>query len=160
MMTYHAKDIKTGEWVEGWYTMYPAHGRGLVPCIVLSYNADSGDFVYIEIDPDTLGLNTGIIDREHSDIFEKDCLGRLVEDDNGKELVEVIGRVAYVADEGHFALVDNSDECVDWIYGETVEGRWWKQLLNLGPLCDLPERFKKAFDTVVTGKKGDNYAER
>lgn len=66
-----AKEENTGEWVYGYYTLYPKC-CGLHPCILTG--TESGCIIPKFIDLDTLGGCTDMIDINGTEIFEGDIL--------------------------------------------------------------------------------------
>lgn len=66
-----AKEENTGEWVYGYYTLYPKC-CGLHPCILTG--TESGCIIPKFIDLDTLGGCTDMIDINGTEMFEGDIL--------------------------------------------------------------------------------------
>lgn len=66
-----AKEENTGEWVYGYYTLYPKC-CGLHPCILTG--TESGCIIPKFIDLDTLGGCTDMIDINGTEMFEGDVL--------------------------------------------------------------------------------------
>lgn len=66
-----AKEENTGEWVYGYYTLYPKC-HGLHPCILTG--TESGCIIPKFIDLDTLGSCTDMIDINDKEMFEGDIL--------------------------------------------------------------------------------------
>lgn len=68
---YRAKEENTGEWVYGYYTLYPKC-NGLHPCILPG--TESGCIIPKFIDLTTLGSCTDMIDANDKEMFEGDVL--------------------------------------------------------------------------------------
>lgn len=66
-----AKEENTGEWVYGYYTLYPKC-CGLHPCILSG--TESGCIIPKFIDLDTLGSCTGMTDVNDTEMFEGDII--------------------------------------------------------------------------------------
>jgi uncharacterized phage protein (TIGR01671 family) len=69
--SYRAKEENTGEWVYGYYTLYPKC-CGLHPCILTEI--ESGCIIPKFIDLTTLGSCTDMIDANDKEMFEGDVL--------------------------------------------------------------------------------------
>jgi len=86
---FRGKHIDNGEWVYGWYCMYPF---GRWPCkhaIIPSQDAVDGEHKFVEVDPGTVGQFTELSDKNGKKIFEGDII-RWDEKEWGKPFSEVI----------------------------------------------------------------------
>lgn len=78
-----AKDIKTGEWVYGYYVALPdeySHGKDIVHAIFTLEcehvcMGECKDIGWHEVDPETVCQCTGLSDKNGTIIFENDCIG-------------------------------------------------------------------------------------
>ena len=78
-----AKDIKTGEWVYGYYVALPdeyTHGQDMVHAIFTLEcehvcMGEYKDIGWHEVDPETVCQCTGLSDKNRTVIFENDCIG-------------------------------------------------------------------------------------
>lgn len=67
----HRGKSNDGEWVYGWYTMFP-FGNLANELVIIPAGEPTGSPV--EIDPQTAGMYTGIPDKNHVKIFEGDIV--------------------------------------------------------------------------------------
>lgn len=102
---FRARDINTGKWVLGFYS--PVN----LPVIgSMGHFINEGGFKAVEIDIETLGQYTGLLDGEGTKIFEGDTVTW-----NGRLLT-----VKYITknpSRGCFRMVDNSDEDTQFTFG-------------------------------------------
>lgn len=78
-----AKDIKTGEWVYGYYVALPdeyTHGQDMVHAIFTLEcehvcMGEYKDIGWHEVDPETVCQCAGLSDKNGTIIFENDCIG-------------------------------------------------------------------------------------
>ena len=78
-----AKDIKTGEWVYGYYVALPdeySHGKDIVHAIFTLEcehvcMGECKDIGWHEVDPETVCQCTDLSDKNGTIIFENDCIG-------------------------------------------------------------------------------------
>lgn len=92
---FRAKEENTGEWVYGYYTLYPKC-CGLHPCILTG--TESGCIIPKFIDLNTLGIYTNMLDKNGKKIFEGDIVR------NKNKYFQFVGIVKY----------QNGQFLVDW----------------------------------------------
>ncbi len=74
---FRAKRIDNGKWVEGWYCKYAFRGWPLEACIIPASEAENGCLEHVEVDPNTIGWFTGLLDQNGARIFEGDIVQSL-----------------------------------------------------------------------------------
>lgn len=124
---FRGKDTETHEWVYGWYEM-SAFGRWPVkPSIIPMEEAKDGLYTHIQIDPQTLGMFSGLRDRDGTPIYS----GDVVKNHLGIQQVCIFER-------GSFWFVESIDFC----YGE-------RQGENF---CACSKRYKDAEKGITMDK--------
>lgn len=122
---FRGKEENTGEWVYGYYTLYPKC-CGLHPCILIG--TESGCVIPKFIDLDTLGIYTNMLDKNGKKIFEGDII-----DFSDRSDDDGYGVVQYDAEETKFGFVYDN-------YCEGLGQRYWSTNVEvIGNIYDNPE---------------------
>lgn len=120
---FKAKRVDTGEWVEGYYCIYPII-RFPGDCVIITNSGH--ELKYIEVIPETVSQFTGKIDDEKSNIFEN----QFVMLDCGEE--EWIALVEWNNDECRFRL-NIEGEILDFVEFNS------RDIKIIGNIFDNPE---------------------
>ena len=121
-----AKDIKTGEWVYGYYVALPdeySHGKDIVHAIFTLEcehvcMGECKDIGWHEVDPETVCQCTGLSDKNGTIIFENDCIGHKL------NVVEYF--------DGSFCVNGDTPLCYMNKYYQVVENKFDYGVLNNG----------------------------
>lgn len=71
---FRGKNVKTGEWEIGWYVKAPFDSWPLRDCIIPMDRAEAGEYIRVEVDPETVGQFTGLLHPNRGMIFEGDVI--------------------------------------------------------------------------------------
>ena len=134
---FRGKDLETGDWVYGDLEIHRKDSRRLIH----SYNADGGYNRQYDVDEETIGQFTGILDDSDTEIWEGDIV-RMT--DRPYNLVD-IGKVIYNARIGHYSL-------------EVVKGNWTGRydFIKSDIVNDGNARVPVTYLYEVIGNKYDN----
>ena len=130
---FRGKQLDRGEWVEGWYEMYPFGKWPVKTSIIPSEEAKDGHYEHVQVDPSTVGQYTGMKDKNGKRIFEGDVAKVL----QGKDK-----DIAYVGFEnGAFMLYPKTGN----IYERTLWEYWYNDwdVEVIGNITDNPEFLEK-----------------
>ena len=105
---FRGKRPDNGEWVEGWYEMYPFGRWPVKTSIIPSEGAKAGHYEHVEVDSSTVGQYTGLKDKNGQRIFEGDMIKpfddeidkMVVEFRQGQFLLCLYGERGYMAEYG------------------------------------------------------------
>ena len=105
---FRGKRPDNGEWVEGWYEMYPFGRWPVKTSIIPSEGAKAGHYEHVEVDSSTVGQYTGLKDKNGKQIFEGDMIKpfddeidkMVVEFHHGQFLLCLYGERGYMAEYG------------------------------------------------------------
>lgn len=135
---FRGKEVRKGEWVEGYYCPCVISGFPATPCIISKKNLDNGCWTPDRIIPESIGQFIGLTDKNGKKIFE----GDIIACKNYDEELVVEGVVKY----GNFNC-----SCCDGVYGWYIDGGDIRRLADwvddsdaevIGNIYDNPELVK------------------
>lgn len=121
---YRGKRKDDGAWVFGWYCEYPFGRCPLKSAIIPASDAIEGYHHFVEIDPDTIGQFTGLLDKTGKEIYEGDVL-------SGMFLfsMPIDGVVAFR--DGAFGLLIHRGEAEDFTAFTSICNIEWEVIGNI-----------------------------
>ena len=131
---FRGKRLDNGEWVEGWYEMYPFGRWPVKTSIIPSEGAKAGHYEHVEVDSSTVVQYTGLKDKNGERIFEGDMIKpfddeidkMVVEFHRGQFLLCLYGERGYMAEygweeEGNYGCFESEPLSS---YGDDIEIIW------------------------------------
>ena len=134
---FRGKQLDRGEWVEGWYEMYPFGKWPVKTSIIPSEEAKDGHYEHVQVDPSTVGQYTGLKDKDGKRIFEGDIIQYYERQLDGKD-TPVCDVVAYT--EGGFAV--KSYFLNNWLWDSVHGNIQLRDVEVIGNIHDNPELLK------------------
>lgn len=131
---FRAKRLDNGKWIYG-ALLQCVDGKQYIMEVI------TGEVVYNEIDPETVGQYTGRMDRSGNKIFEGDYLGDWCENDEGEECLGAYGEVTWWESDARYMLTMEEGLANDWTYEEEAHPTNWGNLYIVGNIHDNPEIF-------------------
>ena len=126
---YRGKRVDDGEWVEGWFLMYPFSRWPLKAAIIPAEQAHGGYHTIEEVIPETVGQYTGLTDKNGKKIFEGDVV---------KSTDNFNTSVVYFVEHRNGALVLHQKGVFHYVHFNELPKKFY-QIEVIGNIHDNPE---------------------
>lgn len=130
---FRGKRVDNGEWLYGWYEMYPFARFPVRSCIIPRENAKGGCYEHVEVDPATVGEYTGLQDKNGNKIFDGDIISAPYW--RGRKVEMMKGLIEF--SKGAFSVVWQ-----DTMYGKHFAG-YVADMEVIGNIFDNPELWEE-----------------
>lgn len=133
---FRGKRLTDGKWVYGDLVVCKSNGRSFITELL---EVDEDSWLYWEVAPETVGQDTGILDKDGSKIYEGDCVECVSWNEyfsdptTGKVMEPFRRRMEVVFMAGGFKLVEHLPQpCKDNVWDMFVDG----DLMVMGNIYD------------------------